>query len=59
VSERAGKGTTADRWRPHVMRRGADWAALAFSFSLDFLIAFPFLLSRVFNPNSNQVSNSN
>jgi hypothetical protein len=37
----------------------AGWVALAFSFSLDFLIAFPFLFSRIFNPNSNQVSNSN
>jgi hypothetical protein len=41
------------------------WAELgrlgcfAFFFSLDFLIAFPFLFSRVFNPNSIQVSNSN
>jgi hypothetical protein len=35
------------------------WAALSFSFSLDFPIAFPFLFSRVFNPNSIQVSNSN
>jgi hypothetical protein len=35
------------------------WAALPFSFSLDFPIAFPFLFSRVFNPNSIQVSNSN
>jgi hypothetical protein len=32
---------------------------LPFSFSLDFPIAFPFLFSRVFNPNSIQVSNSN
>jgi hypothetical protein len=30
-----------------------------FSFFLNFLIAFPFLFSRVFNPNSIQVSNSN
>jgi hypothetical protein len=31
----------------------------AFSFFLNFLVAFPFLFSRVFNSNSNQVSNSN
>jgi hypothetical protein len=35
------------------------WAALPFSFSPDFPIVFPFLFSRVFNPNSIQVSNSN
>jgi hypothetical protein len=38
---------------------GLVWAKLAFSFFLNFLIAFPFLFSRVFNSNSNQVSNSN
>jgi hypothetical protein len=32
----------------------AGWAALSFSFSLDFLIPFPFLFSIEFsNPNSN------
>jgi hypothetical protein len=30
----------------------AGWTALPFSFSLEFPIAFPFLFSRVFNPNS-------
>jgi hypothetical protein len=35
---------------------GLVWARMAFSF---FLIAFLFLFSRVFNPNSIQVSNSN
>jgi hypothetical protein len=35
------------------------WAGLAFSISLEFLIAFPFFLSRVFNSNSHQVLNSN
>jgi hypothetical protein len=35
------------------------WTALPFSFFLNFLIAFPFLFSRVLNSNSNQVSNSN
>jgi hypothetical protein len=32
---------------------------LSFSFSREFLIAFLFIFSRVFNLNSNQVSNSN
>jgi hypothetical protein len=49
--ERAGKETAADRWNPLVRRRGrmgvrpgwAGWPALAFSISLEFLIAFPFL----------------
>jgi hypothetical protein len=35
------------------------WAELGFLFSRDFLIAFLFIFSRVFNSNSNQVSNSN
>jgi hypothetical protein len=38
---------------------GLVWARMTFSFFLNFLIAFPFLFSRVFNPNSIQVSNSN
>jgi hypothetical protein len=38
---------------------GLVWVELAFSFFLNFLIAFPFPFSRVFNSNSNQVSNSN
>jgi hypothetical protein len=40
----------------------AKWAALgriSFSFFLEFLIAFLFIFSRVFNSNSIQVSNSN
>jgi hypothetical protein len=41
-------------------RAGPSWVALPFSFSLDFLIAFPFLFSRVFNPNKFQIqTNSN
>jgi hypothetical protein len=36
-----------------------DSAALPFSFFMNFLIAFPFPFSRVFNSNSNHVSNSN
>jgi hypothetical protein len=38
---------------------GLVWARMDFSFFLNFLISFPFLFSRVFNPNSFQVSNSN
>jgi hypothetical protein len=67
---RAGEGVAADRWIPHVRWHGRastrpGWAELgrlgcfAFSFFLNFLIAFPFLFSRVFNSNSNQASNSN
>jgi hypothetical protein len=37
---------------------GPTWAELGFPFSRDFLIAFLFIFSRVFNSNSNQVSNS-
>jgi hypothetical protein len=35
------------------------WAAIGFPFSREFLIAFLFIFSRVFNSNSNQVSISN
>jgi hypothetical protein len=38
---------------------GPIWAELRFSIFLEFLIAFLFYFSRVFNSNSNQVSNSN
>jgi hypothetical protein len=38
---------------------GPVWAEIGFPFSRDFLIAFLFIFSRVFNSNSNQVSNSN
>jgi hypothetical protein len=38
---------------------GPTWAELGFPFSREFLIAFLFIFSRVFNSNSNQVSNSN
>jgi hypothetical protein len=38
---------------------GLDWAKMAFPFSWNFPIAFLFIFSRVFNSNSNQVSNSN
>jgi hypothetical protein len=38
---------------------GPTWAELGFLFSKEFLIAFLFIFSRVFNSNSNEVSNSN
>jgi hypothetical protein len=38
---------------------GPTWAKIGFPFSRDFLIAFLFIFSRVFNSNSNQVSKSN
>jgi hypothetical protein len=66
--ESAGQ-SVAGRWSPPVRggRRaraqlglvgwfGPEWL---FPFFLNFLIAFPFLFSRVLNPNSIQVSNSN
>jgi hypothetical protein len=62
----------ADRRGPHVRHRGhagagalgigsawAKWAEMAFSISREFLMPFLFIFSRVFNSNSNQVSNSN
>jgi hypothetical protein len=38
---------------------GSTCAKIGFPFSKDFLITFLFIFSRVFNSNSNQVSNSN
>jgi hypothetical protein len=38
---------------------GLAWAEMAFSIFLEFLLPFLFIFSRVFNSNSNQVSNSN
>jgi hypothetical protein len=53
-------GVAGARARAHATGPGGlVWARMAFSFFLNFLIAFPFLFSRVFNPNSIQVSNSN
>jgi hypothetical protein len=37
----------------------ANWAKLGFSIFREFLMPFLFIFSRVFNSNSNQVSNSN
>jgi hypothetical protein len=53
LSARAGARTLA--WaRP----TWANWATLALSISREFLMPFLFIISRVFNSNSNQVSNS-
>jgi hypothetical protein len=65
--EREGAQVGADRWGPPVRHprarghglSGPTWAELAFLFSKEFLITFLFIFSRVFNSNSNQVSNSN
>jgi hypothetical protein len=65
--ERGGAQGCADRRDPPVMQRGRagaglnglTWAEFGFPFSREFLIAFLFIFSRVFNSNSNQVSNSN
>jgi hypothetical protein len=42
-----------------VRLNGLTWAELGFLFSREFLIAFLFIFSRVFNSNSNQDSISN
>jgi hypothetical protein len=56
------------RWGPPIRLRGrarslagpswAGWAELSFPFFFEFIIAFLFIFSRVYNSNSNQVSNS-
>jgi hypothetical protein len=51
---RAGAGTRAGAGL-----NGLPWAELAFPIFLEFLLPFLFIFSRVFNSNSNQVSNSN
>jgi hypothetical protein len=64
--ERGRAGVGADRRDPPARRRGARarlsgpvWAEICFPFSREFLMPFLFIFSRVFNSNSNQVSNSN
>jgi hypothetical protein len=67
---REGARVCADRRGPPVRHRdtrarvragltGLPWAELAFPIFLEFLLPFLFIFSRVFNSNSNQVSNSN
>jgi hypothetical protein len=54
-----------ERGRLHMIARaraglnGLPWTELAFPIFLEFLLPFIFIFSRVFNSNSNQVSNSN
>jgi hypothetical protein len=55
----SGTGGARARARVRVGLSGPTWAEIGFPFSRDFLIAFLFTFSRVFNSNSNQVSNSN
>jgi hypothetical protein len=69
--ERAGAQGCVDRRDLRVKQRGRAgarawaglsgpvWDEIGFPFSREFLIAFLFIFSRVFNSNSNQVSNSN
>jgi hypothetical protein len=52
-------GTEGARARACAGLSGLVWAELVFSFFLEFLLPFLFIFSRVFNSNSNQVSNSN
>jgi hypothetical protein len=67
---REGARVCADRRGPPIRHRdrqararpglnGLPWAELAFPIFLEFLLPFLFIFSRVFNSNSNQVSNSN
>jgi hypothetical protein len=60
----AGPACQASRARGRRRARGVrlswpTWAELGFLFSREFLIAFLFIFSRVFNSNSIQDSNSN
>jgi hypothetical protein len=51
-----------DAWaraRARAGLNGLPWAELAFPIFLEFLLRFLFIFSRVFNSNSNRVSNSN
>jgi hypothetical protein len=66
--EREGARACTDRRDPPIRHRdtsaragldGLPWAELAFPIFLEFLLPFLFIFSRVFNSNSNQVSNSN
>jgi hypothetical protein len=54
-------GTEGARAQAHARAglSGPVWAEIGFPFYRDFLIAFLFIFSRIFNSSSNQVSNSN
>jgi hypothetical protein len=60
----AGSAFQGPRARERTSARGAGpdgptCVELAFPFSREFLISFLFIFSRILNPNSNHVSNSN
>jgi hypothetical protein len=54
-----GGGRLSARARARIGLAWANWAELGFSIFREFLRPFLFIFSRVFNSNSNQVSNSN
>jgi hypothetical protein len=53
------EGEKGESARARVGPAWANWAELVFSIFREFLMPFLFIFSRVFNSNSNQVSNSN
>jgi hypothetical protein len=55
----SGRGCARARARARTGLSGLPWVEFGFPFFREFLIAFLFIFSRVFNSNSNQVSNSN
>jgi hypothetical protein len=59
LRRQAGLACQAQGARGGAGLNGLVWAEMAFSFFLEFLLPFLFIFSRVFNSNSNQVSNSN
>jgi hypothetical protein len=59
VRDRGRAGTGARGGGGGARPDGPTWAEMAFPFSREFIIAFLFIFHRVFNSNSNQVSNSN
>jgi hypothetical protein len=61
LRRQAGPACQAERARGRARTglSGLPWAEFGFPFSREFLIAFIFIFSRVFNSNSNQVLNSN
>jgi hypothetical protein len=59
LRRQAGPACKAQGARARAGLRGPTCAEMAFSISREFLIVFLFIFFRVFNSNSNQVSNSN
>jgi hypothetical protein len=58
-ADRRGPPVRLSHARARAGLNGLPWAELAFPIFLEFLSPFLFIFSRVFNSNSNQVSNSN